>query len=125
MRDLKYTGEHEWVMVEGSIATIGISDFAQDQLGDVVFVELPERGRRLAKGDEAAVIESVKAASEVYAPVSGEIVDVNDALGDDPETVNSDPTGKGWFIKIKLADPSELDGLMDEEAYNKFTAKQG
>ena len=125
MRDLKYTGEHEWVMVEGSIATIGISDFAQDQLGDVVFVELPKRGRRLAKGDEAAVIESVKAASEVYAPVSGEIVDVNDALGDDPETVNSDPTGKGWFIKIKLADPSELDGLMDEEAYNKFTAKQG
>lgn len=125
MRDLKYTGEHEWVMVEGSIATIGISDFAQDQLGDVVFVELPERGRRLAKGDEAAVIESVKAASEVYAPVSGEIVDVNDALGDDPATVNSDPTGKGWFIKIKLSDPSELDGLMDEEAYNKFTAKQG
>jgi len=102
MRDLKYTGEHEWVMVEGSIATIGISDFAQDQL-----------------------IESVKAASEVYAPVSGEIVDVNDALGDDPATVNSDPTGKGWFIKIKLSDPFELDGLMDEEAYNKFTAKQG
>ncbi len=125
MSDLKYTGEHEWVMVEGDIATIGISDFAQDQLGDVVFVELPERGSVLAKGDEAAVIESVKAASEVYAPVSGEVVDVNDALGDDPATVNSDPTGGGWFIKIKLSDPSELDGLMDEEAYNKFTAEQG
>ena len=125
MRDLKYTGEHEWVMVEGSIATIGISDFAQDQLGDVVFVELPERGRRLAKGDEAAVIESVKAASEVYAPVSGEIVDVNDALGDDPATVNSDPTGKGWFIKIRLSDRSELDGLMDEDAYDKLIAEQG
>ncbi len=125
MSDLKYTGEHEWVMVEGDIATIGISDFAQDQLGDVVFVELPERGSLLAKGDEAAVIESVKAASEVYAPVSGEVVDVNDALGDDPATVNSDPTGGGWFIKIKLSDPSELDGLMDEEAYNKFTAEQG
>jgi len=104
MSDLKYTGEHEWVLVEDGIATIGISDFAQDQLGDVVFVELPERGRRLAKGDEAAVIESVKAASEVYAPVSGEVVDVNDALGDDPATVNSDATGKGWFIKIKLSD---------------------
>ena len=125
MSDLKYTGEHEWVMVEGGIATIGISDFAQDQLGDVVFVELPERGRRLAKGDEAAVIESVKAASEVYAPVSGEVVDVNDALGDDPATVNSDPTGKGWFIKIKLSDRSELDGLMDQQAYDKFTAEQG
>ncbi len=125
MSDLKYTGEHEWVMVEGDIATIGISDFAQDQLGDVVFVELPERGSLLAKGKEAAVIESVKAASEVYAPVSGEVVDVNDALGDDPATVNSDPTGGGWFIKIKLSDPSELDGLMDEEAYNKFTAEQG
>ncbi len=125
MSDLKYTGEHEWVMVEGGIATIGISDFAQDQLGDVVFVELPERGSLLAKGDEAAVIESVKAASEVYAPVSGEVVDVNDALGDDPATVNSDPTGAGWFIKIKLSDRSELDGLMDEEAYNKFTAEPG
>ena len=125
MSDLKYTGEHEWVMVEGDIATIGISGFAQDQLGDVVFVELPERGSVLAKGDEAAVIESVKAASEVYAPVSGEVVDVNDALGDDPATVNSDPTGAGWFIKIKLSDRSELDGLMDEEAYNKFTAEPG
>ena len=125
MSDLKYTGEHEWVMVEGDIATIGISDFAQDQLGDVVFVELPERGSLLAKGDEAAVIESVKAASEVYAPVSGEVVDVNDALGNDPATVNSDPTGAGWFIKIKLSDRSELDGLMDEEAYNKFTAEPG
>ena len=125
MSDLKYTGEHEWVMVEGDIATIGISDFAQDQLGDVVFVELPERGKLLAKGAEAAVIESVKAASEVYAPVSGEVIDRNESLNDDPALVNSDPTGEGWFIKIKLSDPSELDGLMDEEAYNKFTAEQG
>jgi glycine cleavage system H protein len=125
MSDLKYTEEHEWVTVDGDVATIGISNFAQDQLGDVVFVELPERGKQVAKGDEAVVIESAKAASEVCAPVSGEIVDVNDALGDDPAIINSDATGKGWFIKIRLSDRSELDGLMDEDAYNKLIAEPG
>jgi glycine cleavage system H protein len=125
MSDLKYTAEHEWVAVEGDIATVGISEFAQDQLGDVVFVELPDRGRQVAKGDQAVVIESVKAASEVYAPVSGEIVEVNDALGDDPAIINADATGKGWFVKIRLSKPSELDGLMDEDAYNKLVAEQG
>ena len=125
MSDLKSSKEHEWVDVEDGIATVGISDYAQEQLGDVVYIELPEVGQKIARDGQAAVVESVKAASEVYAPVSGEVVDVNDALGDDPATVNSDPTGKGWFIKMKLSDPSELDGLMDEEAYNKFAAKQG
>ena len=125
MSDLKYTEEHEWVTVDGDVATIGISNFAQDPLGDVVFVELPERGKQVAKGDEAVVIESAKAASEVCAPVSGEIVDVNDALGDDPAIINSDATGKGWFIKIRLSDRSELDGLMDEDAYNKLIAEPG
>ena len=125
MSDLKYTEEHEWVTVDGDVATIGISNFAQDQLGDVVFVELPERGKQVAKGDEAVVIESAKAASEVCAPVSGEIVDVNDVLGDDPAIINSDATGKGWFIKIRLSDRSEFDGLMDEDAYNKLIAEPG
>ena len=125
MSYLKYTEEHEWVTVDGDVATIGISNFAQDQLGDVVFVELPDRGRQVAKGDQAVVIESVKAASEVYAPVSGEIVEVNDALGDDPAIINADATGKGWFVKIRLSKPSELDGLMDEDAYNKLVAEQG
>ena len=125
MSDLKYTEEHEWVTVDGDVATIGISNFAQDQLGDVVFVELPERGKQVAKGDEAVVIESAKAASEVCAPVSGAIVDVNDVLGDDPAIINSDATGKGWFIKIRLSDRSEFDGLMDEDAYNRLIAEPG
>ena len=120
MSDLKYSKEHEWVRVEGDIAVVGISDYAQAQLGDVVFVELPDIGKQVAKDGDAAVVESVKAASEVYAPLSGEVVEVNDALGDEPETVNSAPTGDGWFFKIRMADPSELDGLMDEAAYLDF-----
>lgn len=120
MADLKYSKEHEWVRIEGDVAVIGISDYAQAQLGDVVFVELPEVGKQVVKNGEAAVVESVKAASEVYAPVSGEVVEVNDTLSDEPEMVNSAPTGDGWFIKIRISDPSELDGLMDEAAYLAF-----
>ena len=121
MSDLKYTKDHEWVRVEGDTAIIGISDFAQEQLGDVVFVELPEIGKQLKKGAEAAVIESVKAASEVFAPVSGEVIDTNGPLADNPGLVNEAPTGDGWFLKIRIDDASELDGLMDEDAYLKFT----
>lgn len=120
---VKYTRDHEWIRTEGDTATVGISDFAQQQLGDVVYVELPEIGKTLAKGDEAAVVESVKAASEVYAPVSGEVVEVNDALEGTPATVNEEPTGGGWFLKIKLSDPSELDGLMDEDGYKSYLAE--
>ena len=120
MANLKYSKEHEWVRIEGDVAVIGISDYAQAQLGDVVFVEFPEVGKQVVKNGEAAVVESVKAASEVYAPVSGEVVEVNDTLSDEPEMVNSAPTGDGWFIKIRISDPSELDGLMDEAAYLAF-----
>ena len=120
MSDLKYSKEHEWVRVDGDIAVVGISDYAQAQLGDVVFVELPEIGQSLAKDGEAAVVESVKAASEVYAPLSGEVVEVNEALVDEPELVNGAPTGAGWFFKIRLGDASELDRLMDEAAYLEF-----
>ncbi len=120
MSDLRYSKEHEWVRVEGDVAVVGISDYAQAQLGDVVFVELPEVGKLLAKDGEAAVVESVKAASEVYAPLSGEVVEVNEALVDEPELVNGAPTGEGWFFKIRLGDASELDGLMDEAAYLEF-----
>jgi glycine cleavage system H protein len=125
MSDLRYSKEHEWVRLDGDVATVGISDFAQDQLGDVVFVELPEVGKAVTAGAEAAVVESVKAASEVYAPVSGEVVAVNDALGTRPELVNSDPTGEGWFMKIRIGDTAELDALMDEAAYAAFAAGQG
>jgi glycine cleavage system H protein len=117
-----YTEEHEWIRVEGDNATIGITDYAQSQLGDVVFIELPEVGKELAKGDESAVVESVKAASEVYAGVSGEVIEVNDALSGEPGKVNSSPTGDGWFYKLKLADVGELDGLMDEAAYKELVA---
>ena len=117
MATIKYTTDHEYVSVEGDVATIGITDYAQSQLGDVVFVELPATGKVLKQGDEAAVVESVKAASEVYAPVSGEVVAVNESLPDAPGTVNEDPLGKGWFIKMKLSDPAQLDALMDEAAY--------
>jgi len=120
MADLKYSKEHEWLRVEGDVAVVGISDYAQAQLGDVVFVELPEIGRQVAKDSEAAVVESVKAASEVYAPVSGEVVEVNEALGDEPERVNGAPMGDGWFFKIRISNPSEIDELMDEAAYQKF-----
>jgi glycine cleavage system H protein len=117
---LYFTKEHEWIRVEGDIATIGISDHAQEQLGDIVFAEVPEAGRRLSKGQEAAVVESVKAASDVYAPVSGEVVEGNQAVVDDPALANSDPEGQGWFFKLKLSDPSELEGLMDEAAYRQW-----
>ena len=120
MTDLKYSKEHEWVRVEGDVAVVGISDYAQAQLGDVVFVELPEIGRQVAKDSEAAVVESVKAASEVYAPISGEVVEVNNALGDEPEMVNGAPMGDGWFFKIRIGNPSEIDDLMDEAAYQEF-----
>ncbi len=115
-----YTEEHEWIRVEGDSATVGISEHAQEQLGDIVFVELPEVGRRLAKGEQAAVVESVKAASEVYAPVGGEVTEVNTALEDKPELVNQDAEGEGWFFRMKLADPGELEGLMDRDAYAKY-----
>ncbi|WP_416908281.1 MAG: glycine cleavage system protein GcvH [Polymorphobacter sp.] len=112
-----YTSDHEWLSVEGDIATVGITDYAQAQLGDVVFAETPEPGKQLKKGGEAAVVESVKAASDVYSPASGEVTEVNAALADEPALVNTDPQGAGWFFKIKLSDPSELEGLMDEAAY--------
>jgi len=117
---IRYTKEHEWVKVEGDTATVGISPYAQEQLGDVVFVELPEVGKKIEKGKEMAVVESVKAASEVYAPISGEVAEVNHALTDAPATVNEDALGKGWFAKIKLANKAELDGLMDEAAYKAY-----
>ncbi|GIK96196.1 MAG: glycine cleavage system H protein [Alphaproteobacteria bacterium] len=120
MAELKFTEEHEWIRVEGDVGTVGITTYAQEQLGDVVFVELPEVGRRIEKGKEMAVVESVKAASEVYAPVSGEVVESNGALTDDPAKVNADAQGDGWFVKIRLSDTSQLDGLMDEAAYKKF-----
>jgi glycine cleavage system H protein len=117
---LYFTKEHEWIRVEGDTATIGISGHAQEQLGDVVFAEVPEAGRRVSKGQEAAVVESVKAASDVYAPVSGEVIEGNQAVADDPSLVNSDPEGEGWFFKLKLDNAGELEGLMDESAYREW-----
>ena len=117
---LYFTKEHEWIRVEGDTATVGISNHAQEALGDIVFAEVPEAGRRVTKGQEAAVVESVKAASDVYAPVSGEVIEGNQAVADDPALVNSDPEGQGWFFKLKLDNPSELDGLMDEAAYRDW-----
>ncbi len=122
MSEMKYTSEHEWVRLEGDVAVVGITDYAQGQLGDIVYVELPAVGKAVTKGGEAAVVESVKAASEVYAPVTGSVVAVNDALAGNPALVNQAPTGDGWFVKIKLANKGELDGLMDENAYKKFVA---
>jgi glycine cleavage system H protein len=116
----RYTKDHEYVRVEGDAGIVGISDYAQSQLGDVVFVELPAVGKTLAKGAEAAVVESVKAASEVYAPVSGEVLEVNSVLEDTPGTVNEDPAGRGWFLKLRITNPSELDGLLTEEQYQEF-----
>jgi glycine cleavage system H protein len=115
-----FTKEHEWIKVDGDVATVGITDHAQEQLGDIVFAEVPEAGRALSKGQEAAVVESVKAASDVYAPVSGEVTEGNAKVADNPEIVNSDPEGEGWFFKLKLANPGELDGLMDEAAYREW-----
>lgn len=117
-----FTTDHEWLTVDGDVATIGVTDYAQSQLGDVVFVELPKAGRALKKGEAAAVVESVKAASDVYAPISGEVVAVNDALAADPALVNSDAGGKAWFFKVKITDKKDLDGLMDEAAYKAHTA---
>ena len=119
-----YTKEHEWIRVEGDSATVGITDFAQGQLGDIVFVELPEPGRQVTKGGEAAVVESVKAASDVYAPVTGEVTEANQALTDDPSLVNTDPEGEGWFFRLRLSDTSQLDGLMDADAYKSFCDSQ-
>lgn len=115
---LKFTPDHEWLRIEGDVAVVGITPHAQEQLGDLVFVELPPSGKSFAKGAPAAVVESVKAASEVYAPITGQIVESNRSIIDDPSLVNSDPLGNGWFFKLKIADPSEIDALMDEAAYN-------
>jgi glycine cleavage system H protein len=120
MSTVKYTKDHEWIRVEGDVAVIGITDYAQSQLGDVVYVELPEVGRQVQKGKEAAVVESVKAASEVYAPISGEVMAINDTLTSEPARINSDPMGEGWFLKLRVANPKELDGLLDEVAYTAF-----
>ena len=120
MSQLRFSSDHEWVRVEGDIAVVGITDYAQEQLGDVVFVELPALGASLAKADQAAVVESVKAANEIYAPIGGEVTAVNEALADAPEAVNADPLGGGWFFKLRLADAGELDALMDEDAYKAF-----
>jgi len=119
---LYFTKEHEWIRVEGDTATVGITDFAQSQLGDVVFVEVPQAGKQLTQGGEAAVVESVKAASDVYSPVSGEVVEGNQALVDDPALVNSDPEGSGWFFKLRLSDNHQLADLMDADAYKAFCA---
>ncbi len=124
MTTLRFTKDHEWVRLDGDLAVIGITDYAQSQLGDVVYVELPEIGHRVEQGKEAAVVESVKAASEVYAPISGEVAEVNEALAADPAKVNADPNGEGWFFKLRLDDPSQLDQLMDEAAYQRFVAEQ-
>jgi glycine cleavage system H protein len=125
MADVKYTEEHEWISIEGDVGTIGISAYAQEQLGDVVFVDVPQAGRKVAKGESVAVVESVKAASDIYAPASGEVVEANAALADTPGDVNTEPMGKGWFFKMKLADKSELDGLMDQAAYEAFVKGLG
>ena len=119
---MRFSKDHEWVNLDGETATIGITAYAADQLGDIVFVELPAAGKAVKAGDNMAVVESVKAASDVFAPLSGEVTAVNPALADNPETVNDAPEAGGWFVKLKLADPDELDGLMDRDAYDKFLA---
>jgi glycine cleavage system H protein len=121
---LYYTKEHEWIRLEGDVATVGITDFAQAQLGDIVFVEVPSAGTQVTKGGDAAVVESVKAASDVYAPVTGEVTEGNEALTDDPSLVNTAPEGDGWFFRLRLADTSELDELMDKDQYKAFCDSQ-
>jgi glycine cleavage system H protein len=123
MSQLRFTKDHEWIRVEGTTATVGITDYAQSQLGDIVFVEVPAKGKSLNAGGEAAVVESVKAASEVYAPISGAVTEGNAALPDAPDTVNKDPQGAGWFFKMTVANPSELEKLMDQAAYEKYVAE--
>ena len=125
MADVRYSNEHEWIRVEGDVGTIGITSYAQEQLGDVVFVDVPQAGRKIAKGESVAVVESVKAASDIYAPVSGEVIESNAELANTPGDVNSEPMGKGWFFKMKLADKGELAGLMDEAAYEAFVKSLG
>jgi glycine cleavage system H protein len=122
---VRYSKEHEWIRVEGDVATVGITQYAQEQLGDVVFVEVPQAGRKVAKGEACAVVESVKAASDIYAPVSGEVVEANAALADSPGDVNAEPMGKGWFFKLKLTDRGELSGLLDEAGYAAFVKNLG
>jgi len=124
MSVLRFTKDHEWIRLDGELAVVGVTDYAQSQLGDVVYVELPEIGRRVEKGKEVAVVESVKAASEVYAPASGEIAEVNEALAVDPAKVNADPMGEGWFLKLRLTDLKELEGLLDEAAYQQFIEQE-
>ncbi len=121
MEEVRYSDQHEWIMVEGDIGTVGISNFAQEQLGDVVFVELPAIGKIIGQNEEVAVVESVKAASELYSPVSGEVVEVNEALVDQPSMVNEAAEGEGWFFKLKLSDLEELESLMDKHSYETFT----
>ena len=120
MSEVRYSKDHEWVKIDGDTATVGITHYAQEQLGDVVFVELPEVGKKVEQGKQMATVESVKAASEVYAPISGEVLEINGALADAPATVNEEAQGKGWFAKLKIADKGQLAGLMDEAAYKKF-----
>ena len=122
MSQVRFTKDHEWIKVDGNIGTVGITQYAQAQLGDIVFVEVPPAGKQVKAGGEAAVVESVKAASEVYSPVTGTVKEGNGALPDAPETVNTDPQGAGWFFKIELANPTELNGLMDQAAYDKYLA---
>ena len=124
MSVLRFTKDHEWIRLDGELAVVGVTDYAQSQLGDVVYVELPEIGRRVEKGKEVAVVESVKAASEVYAPASGEVAEVTEALAVDPAKVNADPMGEGWFLKLRLTDLKELEGLLDEAAYQQFIEQE-
>ena len=125
MSEVRYTDQHEWVRIDGDVATIGITKYAAEQLGDVVYVELPEAGRKVGRGGEAAVVESVKAASEVYAPIGGEVIDANAELSDDPAKVNADPEGDGWFFKLKLADKAEFAKLMTADQYAEFVKGLG
>jgi glycine cleavage system H protein len=125
MSEIKYTEDHEWLLIDGDKVTVGITDHAQEQLGEIVYVEVPEAGKEFGKGDEAGVVESVKAASEVYAPISGQVIEGNEALADNPELVNSDPMGNGWFFKMTVADAGELAGLMDEAGYKSFVEGGG
>jgi glycine cleavage system H protein len=122
--DVKYSKEHEWVLVEGKVATVGVTDYAQDQLGDIVFVELPAVGDKVSKEDAFGVVESVKAVSDIYAPVSGKVLEVNDDLPENPEMLNEDPYGDGWIIKIEMSDPEELDDLMNAAEYEQYVAEE-
>jgi len=122
--DLKYSKQHEWVLVEGNVATIGITDFAQDQLGDIVFVELPAVGDKVSKEDAFGVVESVKAVSDVYAPLTGKVLEINDDLPDNPEILNEDPYGDGWIIKIEMTDPDEIEDLLSSEEYEEYVAEE-